>query len=83
MEFCLDHSMEFHLDRLTEFRLDALMDCSTEFHDNQLERAVIERGWLNESVMPVRNHLEYTARMIFIVVFLWGKTMNSYRWNKG
>ena len=36
-EFCLDHSTEFHLDHLTEIRLDALMDSSTEFHDNQLE----------------------------------------------
>jgi hypothetical protein len=44
-EFCLDHSTEFRLDYLTEFnldhlteiRLDALMDGSTEFHDNQLD----------------------------------------------
>ena len=37
MEFCLDYSTEFHLDCLPKFCLDALMDRSTEFHDNQLE----------------------------------------------
>ncbi len=34
--------------------------------DNQLERAIIERGWLDDSVVPVRNHLEYPAWIIFI-----------------
>jgi hypothetical protein len=43
--------------------------------DNQLERAVVKWGLLDESVVPVLNHLEYTVQIIFI----WNKHINQLK----